>query len=148
MTDEARAIRIGARLTDLTIALQAGDTVAPQIAAGVVALLDPIPASAPASSIFHAIANPNATKRDREHLLSQGTAAATALAGRRSVSLGAWLEAARIASSRHDAAFFKSTTSQAMMASEPTLRRIHVGSDSNWVSVGNALSTALGTLGS
>lgn len=147
LTDAARATRIGARLTDLTVAVQSGDTVAPQIALTVAALLDPIPASTPASSIFRSIANPRTSNQDRDRLLTHGIAAATSLAGNQAASKGAWLEAARIAASRHDTAFFNSARSRAMMAIEPTLRTIRVGSD-DWVGVEHDLSTLLGALGS
>jgi hypothetical protein len=148
LTDAARATRIGARLTDLTVAVQSGDTAAPQIARTVAALLGPIPASAPASSIFRSIANPNATKQDRERLLSQGTAAATSLVGSQPVSKGAWLEAARIAASRHDAAFFNSARSRAMMATEPALQTIRVGSGTDWVRFESDPSRLLATVSS
>jgi hypothetical protein len=148
LTDAARAIRIGARLTDLAVAVNAGDSTAPQIAAAIAALLEPIPASSPASLVFRALGNPNASKQERAALVSRGADAAAALTSRRAVSRGEWLEAARIAALRHDDAFFNSATSQAIMAQEPTLRTRRVGSDADWISVENDLSSRLGVLGS
>jgi hypothetical protein len=148
LTDAARATRIGARLTDLAVAVNAGDSTAPQIAAAIAALLEPIPASSPASLVFRALGNPNASKQERAALVSRGADAAAALTSRRAVSRGEWLEAARIAALRHDDAFFNSATSQAIMAQEPTLRTRRVGSDADWISVENDLSSRLGVLGS
>jgi hypothetical protein len=112
LSAQARAVRVGARLVDLQAAIGAGDSTPALIAGDIIALLTPLPASAPIVAVFRDITRPDATAQDRALLLARGRPAAAQLAGQAAVADGAWLEAARLAAARHDAAFFDSSVSR------------------------------------
>lgn len=105
----ARAVRIGARITDLEAASAARDSLAVrQAAADVGVLLASLPAAGPAASVYAEIQRragepPDALAPVRE----QGRRTAARLAGEDGVALGAWAQAARLAAGERDAAFFR-----------------------------------------
>jgi hypothetical protein len=106
----ARAVRIGARITALETAAAARDSAAVRrAAAGVGALLDPLPAAGPAASLYAELGRragePAAATRA---LRERGRRTAARLAGEDGVALGAWAEAARLAAARRDQGFFRS----------------------------------------
>jgi hypothetical protein len=141
----ARAARLGARLTDLTVALNAGDTSAFLIAVDVATLIRGIPGSAPIAAAFDSIGRQDVTASRRDSLMARGVPAATAIAGREAVDLGACAEAARLAAARHDTTFFRSGPVRA------TLRAIVPGDvrpPFHWDEMERDVSSALGSLGS
>jgi len=126
MDPRARAVRIGARITELEAASAAGDSAAARRAAAEVgALLEPLPAAGPAIAVYAEIgrragepAAALATVRER------GRETAARLAGEDGVALGAWAEAARLAAARRDAEFFRARATRdalARAAHDPSL---------------------------
>lgn len=118
LTPEARGVRVGARLTDMELAVAAGDAAAARgTAAEVAALLDEVPGGGAAAAAYRALGGSG--------MLSVGAPGAAALArarrdaalvaGAGDVALGAWLEAARVAAARRDAAFFQTAESRAAL---------------------------------
>jgi hypothetical protein len=132
MTPRARAIRIGARLVELELALRGQDPAAARTAAQVAILLGELPGSGPAVSIFRDIqARAGAPWAELEPQMEQGTEAAAAMAGEEDVRLGAWLQAARIAAARKHAEFFRTRATKAALkylhqdpATRPAAERI------------------------
>jgi len=114
MQPRARAVRIGARLTDLEAAATAQDSpAARQAAADVAALLEPLPAAGPATAVYAELgrrAGEPAAGRER------GRRTAARLAGADAVALGAWAEAARLAAARRDDAFFRARPTRRAVA--------------------------------
>jgi hypothetical protein len=126
MTLRARAIRIGARLVELELALRSQDPAAQRTAAQVAILLGELPGSGPAVSIFRDIqARAGAPWAELEPQMEQGSEAAAAMAGEGDVRLGAWLQAARIGASRQDIDFFRTRATKAALSrleDEPATR--------------------------
>ncbi|HEX6536628.1 MAG TPA: hypothetical protein VF041_18725 [Gemmatimonadaceae bacterium] len=160
---DARAVRIGARVAELELAVRARDSAAARLAAELAALLEPIPASAPAVGIYRQVAGrAGAPPNELAALLARGRVAAASLAGADLVELGAWLETARVAAARHDAAFFREPASRAMLdraaglatlpaTARQSLRSIEssiTASDAHpdWSAVEDALTGVLRTL--
>jgi hypothetical protein len=113
-----RAVRVGARLTDLQAAAAARDVAGTrQAAADVQALLAPLPAAGPAAAVYGEVrrraGEPAAAL---EPALARGRRSAARLAGEEGVALGAWAEAARLAAARHDAAFFRARATRQALA--------------------------------
>ena len=114
----ARAVRVGARITDLEAAAAARDSLAVRRAAAEVGvLLGALPAAGPASSVYGEIgrragepAAALAPARER------GRRTAARLAGEEGVALGAWAEAARLAAGRRDDAFFHARATRGVLA--------------------------------
>jgi hypothetical protein len=105
----ARAVRMGARLTDLDAAAAARDSAAVrQAAADVAAMLDGVPASGPAASVYAEVGRRAGESGSAlAPLLSRGRRSVAHLAGEDGVRLGAWAEAARLAAAARDARFFR-----------------------------------------
>jgi hypothetical protein len=118
LTPEMRATRLGARLTDLDVAVRGGDSSAAACAvADVGALLDGVPAGAPVAALYRDVARHlAAAPSELQPLLARGATAAAQVAGEELVALGAWLEAGRLAAARRDAAFFRAPASRAQLA--------------------------------
>ena len=108
LAPRARAVRIGARITDLEAAAAARDAGGTrQAAADVAALLDSLPAAGPAASVYDEVGRrAGEPAAALEPVLERGRRSAARLAGEDGVALGAWAEAARLAAARRDAAFF------------------------------------------
>jgi hypothetical protein len=116
MTPRARAIRIGARLVELEIALRGRDPAAARTAAQVGILLGELPGSGPAVAIFRDLQDrAGAPWTELEPLMAQGSEAAAAMAGEDDVRLGAWLQGARIAAGRQDIDFFRTRAAEAAL---------------------------------
>ncbi|HEY0025212.1 MAG TPA: hypothetical protein VGB24_20020 [Longimicrobium sp.] len=116
MTPRARAVRIGARLVELELAVRGQDPAAARTAAQVAILLGELPGSGPAVSIFRGIQDrAGAPWAELEPQMEQGSEAAAAMAGEDDVRLGAWLQAARIAAGREDAEFFRARATEAAL---------------------------------
>ena len=107
LTPSARAVRLGARLTDLELSIRARDTMSKIFADDAATLLADLPVSGPAVSAMRAVGSDTSA-------LQRFFAArrmAESLVDRTPLDEGSWLEAARIAASRRDAPFFRATTS-------------------------------------
>lgn len=117
LTPDARAARLGAALTDLTLASQSHDPRAPSISESIAALLIDIPGGAPAAALYHQVArllSADSTAAAAP-LISQGWQSVTQLTDAPHLRLGAWLEAARIAATNHDPQFFAAPQSRAVL---------------------------------
>ncbi len=115
MTPRARAIRIGARLVELELALRGQDPAAAGTAAQVATLLGELRGAGPAVSRFRQIQErAGAPWPELEPLMEEASDAAD-LAGEDDVRLGAWLQAARIAAGRRDAGFFGTRAAEAAL---------------------------------
>ena len=117
LAPRARAVRLGARLTDLEVAAAVGDAASTRRAAAEAATRrGALPAAGPASSVYAEVrgraGEPAAALAP---LLARGRRTAARLAGEEGVALGAWAEAARLAAARHDAAFFRARESRAAL---------------------------------
>jgi hypothetical protein len=113
----ARAVRIGARITDLEAAAAAGDSLAArQAAADVGALLGALPAAGPAASVYDELrrraGEPAAALASTRE---QGRRTAARLAGEEGVTLGAWAQAARLAAGQRDAGFFRARATRRVL---------------------------------
>ena len=116
LTPEARAVRVGAHLTDLEVAIGSGDPRVPQLAAEIEALLSGVPAGGMVTSDYRAIGRrAGETQEQLKPLLERGRTAAAALLGEEVVALGAWAEAGRIAAARRDARFFRTGETRAIL---------------------------------
>jgi hypothetical protein len=150
--------RIGARLTDLEVAANAGDTTALGIAEDIARLLDAIPASGPALTIYDGIhAAADHRPEALTPLVKQGRRALTGLVDADWLEAGAWAEAARLAAARHDASFFASGTTRRIIehasadTSRPAVaaamvgvgRLLPVDSRTDWRALEAAATTAL-----
>jgi hypothetical protein len=117
LTPRARAVRVGARLTDLELAVNAGDSAATALlAAEIAALLEDVPASGPLAALYRDVGRRAGQSPDQlNSLLEQGRDWVAQLLGEDYVSLGAWAEAARVAAARRDTEFFRSRTTAAAL---------------------------------
>ena len=128
LSPDARAVRLGARLTDLEVAARSSDTSATRYALSIAALLDDVPAGAPVASIYRDIAARVGMMHGEESQsrliasLDSAAAAARQLPDVRRMELGAWIEAARLAAASSDAEFFNGRESREMLKTlrEPT----------------------------
>lgn len=151
LTDSARAIRLGAHLTDLILEIRASDARAARSAADIAVLLDAVPGSASVAQIFRQMVDTTRDAHGRDSLLALGAPLAAVIAGREAVDLGAWMEAARIAAAHHNVAFFTSAGSRALMSRLPasigiTWRDFRAPGDWNGLQI--QVTTGLAALGS
>jgi hypothetical protein len=159
MTPRARAIRIGARLVELELALRGQDPAAARTAAQVAILLGELPGSGPAVSIFRDIqARAGAPWAELEPQMKQGSEAAAVMAGEEDVRLGAWLQAARIAAARKDVDFFRTRATEAALrrlqddpATRVAVERIRILTSAegapDWDALGREFSSVTALLG-
>jgi hypothetical protein len=115
LTPEARAVRVGARLVDLELAVRARDTSAAQFAAEVATLLEEIPASGPVVSAYRQVAHDVSKPQSLRPLLDNGRSSAARLVGNDFALLGAWAEAGRVAAARRDASYLHSDAARAAL---------------------------------
>ena len=112
-SSRARSVRVGARLTDLERSIRARDTGVASAAISIARLLESIPASAPVVAALRDIArNAGQPTPDLLSRFEVAGPAALSLVNSELAGVGAWLEAARIAASSHDAEFFQRPTSR------------------------------------
>ena len=148
----ARAVRIGVRLVDLELLMRSGDTAAAsRVARQIGTMLDGIPAGSAAATAYRTIADsPSATADARQ------TAASFAerVAGAEGVRLGAWLEAARMATASRDSAFFAKASAdrafsapanlpQGSAASLEDLRQLLRAPNRDWAAIQTAIAALL-----
>ena len=158
LTTAPHTARIGARLTDLEVAANAGDTTAIGIAEDIARLLDAIPASGAAATIYERIhAAADARPETLTPLVRQGRHALAGLVDSDWLEAGAWVEAARLAAARHDASFFASGTTRRIIehasadATRPAVAAAMVGvgrflpadARTDWSALEAAATTAL-----
>lgn len=116
LTPEARAVRLGVRLTELELAARAGDPAAAALAGEIVALLEEVRGAGPVAAIYGEVRRRAGEPAETlKPLLEQGRKAVAQVAGEEMVALGAWAEAARVAAARRDAEFFRSRESREML---------------------------------
>jgi hypothetical protein len=158
MSERGRAVRLGARLVDLELAIAAGDSGmrrSTALSIDTLAHADPPLTGAPAE-LYQAIAAGDVADRAARR---EGWEALSELAGEQATRLGAWLEAARVAAARQDAEFFRSRATRgvlddAVAAKDEDERtamvrvRTAVASGSpEWASLATALEEALRVAG-
>ena len=108
VSPRARAVRLGARLVDLQVAVRTSDSTRSIIAADVARLVAGLPASAAISERYVTIGNrSDGWSPSLQKELDESANAVRMAAGEHDVDLGSWLEAARLAAVRHDAAYFR-----------------------------------------
>lgn len=158
ITPAARAVRLGALFTDLELAIRARDSAGTAALAGAAAvLLADLPATGPAASAFRGIAARAADGvADGLTRLAVADAATTPLLDSAALAQGRWLEAARVAAARGDAAFFRNAASVRMAeatlsADDRAMVARAVASSppgaAPWSDIENRLSTSLARLG-
>ncbi len=109
LTEQARAVRVGAGVTDLEVAVASRDPQAAEIAAEIDMLLGGVLGGSGAAMYYREIGRRAGDGQPRlRPLMEDGRRAAAALLGDTLVAVGAWAEAARIAAARRDAEFFRS----------------------------------------
>jgi hypothetical protein len=161
MSERGRAVRLGARLVDLELAIAARDSGMLGAVATSVATLantDPPLTGAPVDLYRRIAAGDAAAVRDRG-ARREGWEAMSELAGEEATRLGAWLEAARVAVVRRDAEFFRSRVTRRVlddgaMATDADERaameqvRSAAGNGSpDWAALATALEAALKSAG-
>lgn len=104
LTPEARAFRIGVRLTDLGLAAQGADSSAAQYAAEIAALVDQSPGAEPVAAAFRAIARSSEPARATQ--VDSASRAVLTLPDAELTRFGAWTEGARLAARVRDGEYF------------------------------------------
>lgn len=110
-----RSVRIGARLADAR-QLVRGDTALSAVLNDLASLIDAIDGAAPIAAAFRSAAGAKAPAAP-----TPATIAAALKAAGDAATSGAWLESARLAAVRQDAAFFEANGSPAALAMLATL---------------------------
>ena len=163
LTPQARAVRLGARLVDVELAVRGRDPAASQLATETAMLLEGIPGAAPAAALYRQVAQRAGGPPQRlQPLLEQGREVVPRMAGEKWVKLGAWVESARIAAAIRDRDFFASPATRSQlerMARDPSLdpaarsavQRTRAATDSpgtaDWGSIQREAATLLRLLG-
>jgi hypothetical protein len=111
VSDSSLLIRIGVRTTDLEFALRAGDPNAARFAREIDTMLEGVPGGSVVGAVYQQLA----AKPDSDGLLTDARHALASLPRQDLITLGAWLEAARIAAERHDEKWFKNEPNQRML---------------------------------
>jgi hypothetical protein len=96
-------VRIGVRTTDLEFAIRSGDSASARFANDIAAMLEDVPGGAAVGALYSEVGSSNSRAR-----LDAARAALSGLPQQELIELGAWLESARIAATRHDDQWFKS----------------------------------------
>lgn len=110
---EARAVRAGAMLVDLFIAVRTRNTERTRVLAAQL-IAHSAPGASTGTPLGQIAANPGAPPDSLNALLGRATERLTHL-GRDALELGAWLEAARLAAAAQNAAFFDDGASRDML---------------------------------
>ena len=156
--ENVTAVRLGARLVDLSIASRGNDPAAAEISAEMAAMIAELPAGAELSRRVAAVTEAT-TADEREERIDGVETALRARFNVTSLQLGAWLEAARFAAQARDVGFFRSKVSRQTLAQELTSEnenartawnaiRASVGSaEPEWVQLHDELTRMLAILG-
>ncbi|HEX7241211.1 MAG TPA: hypothetical protein VF263_13135 [Longimicrobiaceae bacterium] len=109
LTPETRAVRLGAHLADLRVLVRARDTAAAEVAGRIEALLADVSGSGRTMEIYQDVGRrAGEPPAALEPLVERGEAGVARLFGATGhVALGTWVETARLAAARRDAAFFR-----------------------------------------
>jgi len=114
VTPKGRAVRVGARTTDLEASVRTKDRATDSaLLNDISAILASVPASAPLVTSLRVITEDTST--DRAIRIVELRDALGSFLGREWVATGAFIEAARIAATLQDSAFFASSRSRSMM---------------------------------
>jgi len=166
LTATARAARLGVRLVDLELAVQARDTAIGPVTAEIIDLVEGYPAGSAVVAVYRNLAekaSAGASAEELQPLLERGRMEAAQLAGAGLVHFGAWAEAARIAAAERNADFFQADASRSMLAlapgvsglpesARPLLRQLQsdlkADGAQDWEGLERRLADLLGVLGS
>lgn len=107
LTPSARAARVGALSVDLELAVRSGNPAVPALAREIVALLQDVPASAPAVLLYEDLAGrADASGAAVQEAHRRARRAAIAVLDRGGFASGAWAEGALVAARRRDVQYF------------------------------------------
>ena len=127
VTEQGRAYRLGARLTDLELTVPRRDSRVATLAEDAASLLVEVPVGGGAVRAFRDLATAASTANaNLEPLLGSARRELASLADvdQERMRYGSWLEAARVAAARHDSVFFLRRETRQTMAS---LARVESG---------------------
>jgi hypothetical protein len=158
--NEALAVRIGACITDLSLATSTGDSTAREIVASIIRTLSEVDGSTSAIAKYRRVeAELRAGERPREEQLRDAARSAAVATGQPATRAGAWVQAARVAAARRDRGFFAHEASRAVLDSIATVelpepaaeavvrvRREASDRDPDWPALHGALTELLGAL--
>ena len=118
--DSSVFIRIGVRATDLELAIRARDTTVARFANDISMLLGNVPGGSAVGAIYQRLAaNPQSNE-----LLTNSRSALAGLPRQDLITIGGWLEAARIAAARQDREWFGRESNQQMIQRLVDLKQI------------------------
>lgn len=114
---QQRAARVGADISDLTVALAAHDERAASIANRIATLLESSPdaAAEPTAALFRQLGAEKELNDSTVAALTLAARSAAELTDAKVVNAGAWIEAARLAAHRRDSRFFRTKGSRDML---------------------------------
>ncbi|HEX8696750.1 MAG TPA: hypothetical protein VF746_30305 [Longimicrobium sp.] len=117
LTDEARAVRLGALLVDLELAVRQRDAAtASLLASQVQVLLEDVDGAGQVADVYRQVGESAAEAPERlQYLLAAGRAGMADVVDRDLLGLGAWAEAARLAAARRDEAYFRTRETRAAL---------------------------------
>lgn len=122
VTDEARSSRLGALAVDLEVAARTRDTAAAQLARSTRTLLGDVRGAGSTEEIFREIEQKSgAAPEQLLPLVKQGRESMEGIPIQEYFQAGAWSEAARLASLRRNADFFRTTASRRALEKIPSL---------------------------
>lgn len=119
LSERSRSIRLGALATELELRVAAADASAGQPADAIVEHLAGVPGSGPVAELFRQLRAPAGAA---DATVTQAVDQLRAIVDTDWFTIGAWLQAARVAASRSDAAFF--ATGESRRAQELLVRRV------------------------
>jgi len=151
------AVRLGAHITDLGVAVERGDSTASSLAATLATECEAIPGGGAAGAAYRQLVDAlRAGRPANANDLRLAAATAQASAGEAATRLGAWIQAARYAAAGRDASFFARPESRTMLehsaampleAGDQTamsdLRREATRPNIDWALLAGALNRAL-----
>lgn len=151
----ALAVRAGARMVDLALALRSNDVRAVEIATDLRNFARLGTASAVAVSQYDSLLAALTPAFDGSRLTPLSERAARSLSGvlgEEDVTLGAWLEGARLAAARNDAAYFREAPPMTGLDAEERtavdrIRALATSDPATWSDVGGVAAEVLGRRG-
>jgi hypothetical protein len=122
-TPTGLAVRVGAHITDLAVAIERGQSTASTLAATLAFECEAIPGGGAAGATYRRLAEAlDAGRRPDAKEFRRAAVTAEASAGESSTRLGAWIEAARYAATNRDASFFARPESRVMLGRSTATR--------------------------
>src|SRR6185437_3093938 len=116
-------------------AIRSGDPRSAAIATEMASLLDAIPGAGPVAQIYRSVAARPGDSSNTSTLVAQGRRAISQLPGDSLVTIGAWLEAARLAARQRDTGFFERPQVKDVVARVRALSTLPDSSRANLVSL-------------